>query len=106
MGVEIGPSAGGGSQHRRLQGTTCCIIPTWTPSPALLIRRARTMIAPLDSRLLPPAESVGVAIVGEAIARAAKPPRVWLNASSATIYKHTFDTPMDEAGETGAELSN
>lgn len=25
------------------------------------------------------------------------PPAVWLNASTATIYKHTFDQPMDEA---------
>jgi len=41
-------------------------------------------------------------VLGETIARCAAPPRVWLNASSATIYKHTFDTPMDEAGETGA----
>ncbi len=38
-------------------------------------------------------------VLGEAIARCTKPPRVWLNASSATIYKHTFTTPMDEAGE-------
>ena len=41
-------------------------------------------------------------VLGEAIARGAKPPRVWLNASSATIYKHTFDRAMDENGETGA----
>ncbi len=41
-------------------------------------------------------------VLGEAIARCAKPPRVWLNASSATIYKQSFTTPMDEAGETGA----
>jgi hypothetical protein len=40
--------------------------------------------------------------VGEAIAQSAKPPRVWLNASSATIYKHVFDHAMDESGETGA----
>jgi hypothetical protein len=40
--------------------------------------------------------------VGEAIARCAKPPRAWLNASSATIYKHVFDRAMDEGGETGA----
>ena len=44
-------------------------------------------------------------ILGEAITRCAKPPRVWLNASSATIYKHTSTTPMDEAGETGATPS-
>jgi uncharacterized protein len=41
-------------------------------------------------------------VLGEAIAQCNRPPRVWLNCSSATIYKHTFDTPMDEAGETGA----
>src|ERR1043166_2482751 len=41
-------------------------------------------------------------VVGEAIAKCAKPPRVWLNASSATIYKHIFDRAMDESGETGA----
>jgi uncharacterized protein len=41
-------------------------------------------------------------VIGQAIAKCKAPPRVWLNASSATIYKHTFDQPMDEAGETGA----
>ncbi len=40
--------------------------------------------------------------IGEAIARAAKPPRVWLNASSATLYKHDPDRPADESGPTGA----
>ncbi len=39
-------------------------------------------------------------VVGEAIARAASPPRVWLQSSTATIYAHTFGTPHDEA--TGA----
>ena len=36
-------------------------------------------------------------VLGEAIARCNTPPLVWLNASTATIYKHTFDQPMDEA---------
>jgi uncharacterized protein (TIGR01777 family) len=35
--------------------------------------------------------------VGEAIARAARPPRVWLQASTATIYAHRHDAPNDEA---------
>ena len=39
--------------------------------------------------------------VGEAIARCENPPRAWLNASSATLYLHTFDTPMDENGAQG-----
>ncbi|MFD0687166.1 TIGR01777 family oxidoreductase [Actinomadura fibrosa] len=36
-------------------------------------------------------------IVGEAIASAARPPRVWLQMSTATIYAHRFDAPNDEA---------
>src|SRR5881397_3847430 len=42
-------------------------------------------------------------VLGEAVSRCPHPPRVWLNASTATIYKHTFDREMDEAtGEIGA----
>lgn len=36
-------------------------------------------------------------VVGEAIARAARSPRVWLQASTATIYAHRYDAPNDEA---------
>ncbi len=35
--------------------------------------------------------------VGEAIARAARPPRVWVQSSTATIYAHTYGPPHDEA---------
>ncbi len=35
--------------------------------------------------------------VGAAIGRAKNPPRVWLQASTATIYAHRFDAPNDEA---------
>jgi uncharacterized protein (TIGR01777 family) len=35
--------------------------------------------------------------VGDAIAQAWKPPRVWLQASTATIYAHRYDAPNDEA---------
>lgn len=38
-------------------------------------------------------------VVGEAIAKAADPPKVWLQMSTATIYSHRFDAPNDE--ETG-----
>ena len=34
--------------------------------------------------------------VGQAIHRAARPPRVWLQASTATVYAHRFDNPNDE----------
>jgi uncharacterized protein (TIGR01777 family) len=35
--------------------------------------------------------------VGDAIVQASKPPRVWLQASTATIYAHRFDAPNTEA---------
>jgi hypothetical protein len=36
-------------------------------------------------------------VVGEAIAAASRPPRVWLQASTATIYAHRYDAANDEA---------
>lgn len=36
-------------------------------------------------------------IVGHAIARCSRPPRVWLQMSTATIYAHRYDAPNDEA---------
>lgn len=36
-------------------------------------------------------------VVGEAIAAAARPPRIWLQMSTATVYSHRFDAPNDEA---------
>jgi uncharacterized protein len=42
--------------------------------------------------------------VGEAIAKAARPPKIWMNMSTATIYRHAFDRAMDEAtGELGGK---
>jgi uncharacterized protein len=35
-------------------------------------------------------------VVGQAIAAAQRPPRVWLQASTATIYAHRYDAPNDE----------
>ena len=36
-------------------------------------------------------------VLGEAIAGCARPPRVWLQSSTATLYAHRFDAPNDEA---------
>jgi len=44
----------------------------------------------LRSRLL------STQVVGQAIVRAARQPRVWLQASTATIYAHRYDSPNDE----------
>lgn len=40
--------------------------------------------------------------IGEAIAKCQTPPRVWLNASTATTYKHTFGPAWDDSGEIGS----
>jgi uncharacterized protein (TIGR01777 family) len=41
-------------------------------------------------------------IIGQAIAAAKHPPRLWLQAATATIYAHRFDAPNDEfTGEIG-----
>ncbi|MBS1806073.1 MAG: TIGR01777 family oxidoreductase [Acidobacteria bacterium] len=45
---------------------------------------------------------VSTRLLGEVIGSLANPPRVWLNASTATIYRHALDRPMDEhTGELG-----
>jgi len=41
-------------------------------------------------------------LLNQVIAGLADPPRLWINASTATIYRHALDRPMDEAtGELG-----
>lgn len=45
-------------------------------------------------------------VLGQAVARCVRPPRVWLNASSATIYREPQGRAMDEAnGELGTGFS-
>ena len=54
----------------------------------------------LESRLRP------THVLGQAVVLCADPPKVWLNSSSATIYRHALDRPMDEsAGEIGEGFS-
>jgi len=45
-------------------------------------------------------------ILGVAILQSTNPPKLWINASSATIYKASYDKSMTEAdGETGDDFS-
>lgn len=41
-------------------------------------------------------------VLGEAMRECQQPPAVWLNSSTATIYRHTFGPAHGEAGEIGA----
>lgn len=52
-----------------------------------------------NRRLILESRVLSTRVLGEAIGQCAEPPAVWLNASTATIYKHSFDREMDEAGE-------
>jgi uncharacterized protein len=55
----------------------------------------------LESRVL------STRVVGQAIAAAARPPRVWLQASTATIYAHRYDEANDErTGILGGQEAN
>jgi uncharacterized protein (TIGR01777 family) len=46
-------------------------------------------------------------ILGEALTLVAHPPLLWMNASTATIYRHALDRPMDEeTGELGGNEPN
>ena len=57
---------------------------------------ARNRAAILESRVR------SSAILGQVIQKLRRPPAVWLNSSTATIYRHSFDRAMDEAtGEIG-----
>ena len=53
---------------------------------------------PANRRIIMNSRVKPTRILGEALAQCATPPRVWLNASSATIYRHTLDAPWDETG--------
>src|SRR5262245_2866355 len=52
-----------------------------------------------NRRLIKESRVKSTQILGDAIARASRPPRVWLQASTATIYAHRYDAPND--GEIG-----
>ena len=59
---------------------------------------------PSNRRQIMQSRVVSTRLVGEAVAAASRPPRVWLQASTATIYSHRYDAPNDEAdGIIGSE---
>ncbi|MEP6717099.1 MAG: TIGR01777 family oxidoreductase [Terriglobia bacterium] len=46
-------------------------------------------------------------LLGKAIARSSKPPALWMNAATATIYRHSTDRAMDDrTGEIGGSEKN
>mgnify|MGYP003693557823 CR=1 FL=1 len=52
---------------------------------------------PENRRIIIDSRVKSTAVVGQAIAQTNKAPRVWLQASTATLYAHRFDAANDEA---------
>ena len=60
-------------------------------------RSVNCRYTPENRQLITDSRVQSTRVVGEAIAAAKNPPRVWLQASTATIYAHRFDAPNDDA---------
>jgi uncharacterized protein len=69
-------------------------------------RSVNCRYTPKNRREILESRTFSTRAVGQAIARAAKPPALWMNASTATIYRHALDRAMDEStGELGGHES-
>lgn len=79
-----------GDWQKELEGAAALINLTGKSVNCRYNRRNREEI--LESRV------ASTRVLGEAIGRCVQPPPVWLNASTATIYRHTYGTPWDEQG--------
>lgn len=65
-------------------------------------RTVNCRYTPANRKRIIESRTLTTVAVGEAIAQAAKPPRVWLNAATSTVYRHALDRPQDEfTGEWG-----
>lgn len=83
---------GPGAWEKELEGASTLI--NLTGKSVNCRYNARNRQAILDSRV------DSTRVLGEALGRCAQPPSLWLNASTATVYRHTFGAPWDENGET------
>src|SRR6185436_6674615 len=77
-----------GEWHRELDGATALVNLAGRSVDCRYTAANRRAI--MDSRI----ESTRV--LGEAVKGCRRPPRVWLNSSTATIYRHSYDQAMDE----------
>ena len=70
-------------------------------------RSVNCRYTPANRRVIKDSRVDSTVLVGQAIARRRRPPRVWLQASTATIYAHRFDAPNDEfTGRLGGNESD
>ena len=77
-----------GAWHREIEGCHALI--------NLAGRSVNCRYTPRHRREIMDSRVVSTRAVGQAIGGARNPPRVWLQASTATIYAHRYDAPNDE----------
>jgi uncharacterized protein (TIGR01777 family) len=83
-----------GSWTEQLEGADVCI--------NLAGRSVNCRYTPANRKAIYDSRIQTTRLLGEVIASLADPPKIWLNASTATIYRHAIDRCMDEAtGELG-----
>jgi hypothetical protein len=65
-------------------------------------RSVNCRYTPANRRAIFDSRAIPTLLLGRAIAAARNPPRLWLNASTSTYYRHALDRPQDEfTGELG-----
>ena len=70
-------------------------------------RSVNCRYTPVNRREITESRTKSTQILGEAIRMSSHPSKMWMNASTATIYRHAFDRPMDETtGEIGGKEPN
>ncbi|MCW5874337.1 MAG: TIGR01777 family oxidoreductase [Anaerolineales bacterium] len=69
-------------------------------------RSVNCRYTPENKRLIMDSRVNSTRVLGQAIAQAHDAPRVWIQASTATIYGHSYTRPNNEDGELGGEESD
>ena len=88
------PGSSNDSWTATLDGADVCI--------NLTGRSVNCRYTPQNRRLIHDSRTRSTRLLHQVIRSLAHPPRVWLNASTATIYRHALDRPQDErTGEIG-----
>ncbi len=65
-------------------------------------RSVNCRYTPANRRQIYESRTMPTRLIGDAIAAARHPPRIWMNASTSTIYRHSLDRTQDEfTGEFG-----
>jgi NAD dependent epimerase/dehydratase family enzyme len=84
--------------------------PNWKMWMSSLISRAKASIAATLRQIAGQFKESRIQttdLLGQAIGQSVHPPRLWMNASTATIYRHSLDRAMDEqTGEIGGKEAN